>query len=199
MLELPELTPEAFEILVVRELRKAGLAVSDLRIHRHTRLPEPERGYLLELTGAVHRPPWHEGVLIACLRRDAAIGATDLASLRAHLAEARVAAGLVFCTAAFDAGALVAAAEDPLVLLRVVDGRTAFDTSGWGTPGHYPAWLPTYCAQIVERDGVGEARYRLLETGQGDAIVRQLRRERPSADAVPRRPVAPGDTATEQS
>jgi len=197
MLELPELTPEAFEILVVRELRKAGFAVSDLRIHRHTSLPEPERGYLLELTGAVHRPPWHEGVLIACLRRDAPIGPADLASLGAHLGEARVAAGLVFSTAAFDA-TLVAGAEAPLVFLRVVDGRTAFDTSGWGTPGHYPAWLPAYCAQIVEPDGLGGARYQLLDSAQGDTIVRQLRRERPSADAVSRRPVAPGDAATGQ-
>jgi hypothetical protein len=197
MLELPELTPEAFEILVVRELRKAGLAVSDLRIHRHTSLPEPERGYLLELTGAVHRPPWHEGVLIACLRREVPIGPADLASLRADLAKARVAAGFVFCTAAFDAAALVAAAEAPLALLRVVDGRTAFDTSGWGTPGHYPTWLPAYCAQIVERDAFDGARYHLLDSGQGDAIVRQLRRDRSSSDAVARGPVAPGDITTE--
>jgi hypothetical protein len=198
MLELPELTPEAFEILVVRELRKTGLAVSELRIHRRTSLPEPERGYLLELTGAVHRPPWHEGVLIVCLRRDAPIGPADLASVRAHLAEARVAAGLVFATAAFDPATLIAAAETPLVLLRVVDGRTAFDTSGWGTPGHYPAWLPAYCAQMVERDALGGARYQLLESGHSDAIVRQLRRDRPSADAVSQRPIAPGDAATER-
>jgi restriction endonuclease len=198
MLELPELTPEAFEILVVRELRKAGLAVSDLRIHRRTSWPEPERGYLLELSGAVHRPPWHASVLIACLRRDAAIGPADLTSVRAHVREARVAAGIVFCTAGFDAAALVAAAEDPLVLLRVVDGRTAFDTSGWGTPGHYPTWLPAYCAQLVERDGSGGVRYPLLESRQGDAIVQQLGRDRSSPDASSRRAVAPGDGATER-
>src|SRR5260370_16472361 len=98
MLELPELPPEALEILVVRELRKAGFAVSDLRIHRHTSLPEPERGYLLELTGAVHRPPWHEGVLIACLRRDAPIGPADVPSLRPHLGHAPLPSRLVFRT-----------------------------------------------------------------------------------------------------
>jgi hypothetical protein len=199
MLELPELTPEAFEILVVRELRKTGLAVSELRIHRRASWPEPERGYLLELTGSVHRPPWHEGVLIACLRRDAPSGPAELASVRAHLAEARVAAGLVFSTAAFDAATLVAAAEAPLVLLRVVDGRTAFDTSGWGTPGHYPAWLPAYCAQIVERDALGGARYQLLESGHSEAIVRQLRRDRPSSDAAWPRPTVPGQGAPKRS
>src|SRR5207247_10806565 len=57
MPELPELTPESFEILVVRELRKIGLDVGELRVHRRATLPEPERGYLLELKGGVARPP----------------------------------------------------------------------------------------------------------------------------------------------
>ena len=47
--------------------------------------------------------------------------------------------------------------------------------SGWGAPGHYPIWLPAYCAQAVARDVVGQPRYQLLEQGQGDVIVDQLR------------------------
>src|SRR5207244_12983905 len=69
-----------------------------------------------------------------------------------------------------------ATAQDGTVaLLRVTDGRTAFDTSGWGTPGHYPAWLPAYCAQVVGRDVSGQLCYQLLESGQGDVIVDQIR------------------------
>ena len=68
----------------------------------------------------------------------------------------------------------VKAAHGSLALLRVTDGRTAFDTSGWGAPGHYPAWLPAYCAQAVGLDLVGQPSYTLLQSGQGDALVRQL-------------------------
>src|SRR5216117_3590317 len=68
MLELPELTPEHFEILVMRELRKIGLDVSELRTHRRSMLPEPERGYLLELKGVLRRPDWQRRTLIACRR-----------------------------------------------------------------------------------------------------------------------------------
>src|SRR2546427_1894887 len=57
MPELPELTPENFEILVVRELRKVGLDVGELRVHRRATLPQPQLGYLLELKGVVSRPP----------------------------------------------------------------------------------------------------------------------------------------------
>ncbi len=174
MLELPELTPEYFEILVVRELRKAGFDVSAVRIHRRSTLPETERGYLLELAGVVSRGPWQRRALIACRRQEAPIGRAEVESLRDHVKEAGAVAGILFGTTVFESDALQAAGTRALALLRVTDGRTAFDTSGWGTPGHYPAWLPAYCAQTVGRDMLGQVRYQLLEAGQGDAIVNQL-------------------------
>jgi hypothetical protein len=189
MLELPPLTPERFEILVVRELRKVGLEVSELHIHRRATLPEPEQGYLLELAGAVSRPPWRRRVLIACRRQDAPIGRVEVESLRDHLKEAGTAAGILFATTTFHRDALQAAQDGALALLRVTDGRTAFDTSGWGTPGHYPAWLPAYCAQAVSRDPMGQPLYRLLEGGQGDAIVQRLQIE---GDRAPTPHVEPG-------
>ena len=189
MLELPPLTPERFEILVVRELRKVGLDVSELHIHRRTTLPEPEEGYLLELEGAVSRPPWRRRVLIACRRQNAPIGRVEMESLRDHVKEAGAEAGILFATTTFVRDALEAAQDAALALLRVTDGRTAFDTSGWGTPGHYPAWLPAYCAQTVSRDLMGQPHYRLLEGGEGDAIIEQLQTE---ADRVPTKHVEPG-------
>jgi len=173
MLELPKLTPEHFEILVVRELRKVGLEVSELRIHRSVTLTEPQQGYLLELRGAVSRAAWRRRVLIACRRQDASIGRLEVESLRDHLKEADVEVGILFATTTFAPDALKAAHGSP-ALLRVTDGRTAFDTSGWGAPGHYPAWLPAYCAQTVGLDLLGQPSYTLLQSGQGDALVRQL-------------------------
>ena len=183
MLELPELTPEHFEILVMRELRKIGLEVSELRIHRRSTLPEPERGYLLELKGVVRGTGWQRRTLIACRRQQRPIGSADVELLKAHLKEAEVDAGLLFGAADFDPDALTAAQDDALALLRVTDGRTAFDTSGWGTPGHYPAWLPAYCAQSVARDPLGQLRWELLERGQAGVIVERLRTTRERRDA----------------
>src|SRR2546425_11939758 len=89
--------------------------------------------------------------------------------------EADAEGGLLFGAADFDPDALMTAEDSALALLRVTDGRTAFDTSGWGTPGHYPAWLPAYCAQSVTRDPLGQPRYELLESGKGGVIVERLR------------------------
>ena len=175
MFELPELTPEYFEILVVRELRKVGLEVSALSLHRRSTQVHAEPGYLLELKGVVSRADWQRRALIGCRQQDALIGRAEIESFREHLTEAGVEAGIFFATAPFAPEALHAAHDCALALLRVTDGRTAFDTSGWGTPGHYPAWLPAYCAQFVGRDIAGQPHYRLLETGQGDLILDQLR------------------------
>src|SRR5438105_5834439 len=95
MPELPELTPQHFEILVVRELRKVGLDVAELRIHRRVTLPEPERGYLLELKGVLGAATWRPQALIACLRQQAPIGRAAGESLRDKVKEAGAEAGLL--------------------------------------------------------------------------------------------------------
>src|SRR5438552_3403263 len=89
-------------------------------------------------------------------------------------------AAVVFATADLAADALAAARGAGVAMLRVVDGRTAFDTSGWSTPGHYPAWLPAYLPQLVDRDISGQPRARLLEAGRPDMILDcfQIEKER---------------------
>src|SRR2546426_12499457 len=128
MLELPELTPESFEILAVRELRKVGLEVSPLRVHRRATLPEPERGYLLELKGVISRARWQRRILIACRRQQVPIGRAAVESLRDHLTEAGVEAGILFGTAAFEADAPNPVPARPLPLPRVSEWRAALDT-----------------------------------------------------------------------
>ena len=178
MPELLELTPQHFEILVVRELRKVGLDVAELRIHRRATLPEPERGYLLELKGALGGATGRRQTLIACLRQQAPIGRAAVESLRDHVKETGAATGVLFGAADFAPEALAAALDGALTLLRVTDGRSAFDTSGWGSPGHYPAWLPAYCAQLVTRDPLGQPRYQMLQPGQGDQILNPMKEGR---------------------
>ncbi len=177
MAEPPEVTPEYFEILVVRELRKAGLEVTEPRVHRRTELPEPERGFLLELLVWLGRNTWRKRALIACRRQVSAIGPEAIETLTPHLGEAQADVALLFATAAFTPQGLAAADERGIALLQLVDARTAFDTSGWGRGGrgHYPAWLPAYLVQLVDRDAAGQPRSRLLEAGQADIILERLR------------------------
>jgi len=172
-------TPEYFEILVVRELRKVGFDVGTVRTHRRSELPEPERGYVLELGVPLARAGINWRALVACRHQTHPVEPEVILSLKARLPQGPAEAGLVFATAGFGTDALTAAREAGVALLHVIDGRTAFDTSGWNNPGHYPAWLPAYLTQLVDLDisAAGQPRARLLEAGRADMILDCFRAE----------------------
>lgn len=177
MVDRPEVTPDYFEILVVRELRKTGLEVTEARIHRRTELAEPEQGFLMELIVLLRCNTWQKRALIACRRQVGAVGVDAIDDLARRRAEAKAEVGVVFATAEFTPSAVAAGHDRGIVLLRVVDARIVFDAGGWGAAGHYPSWLPAHLVQLVDLDSAGQVRARLLEAGQANIIVEQIRAE----------------------
>ena len=168
--ELPKVTPEYYQILVVRELRKAGFEVGEVRLHRRSELPEPQRGFVLELTAPLTRASWRKKGLIACRRQEEAVQRDVVDAFKLRLGDARAEVGILFATGGFQDEAVAAAQQAGVALLRVIDGRKAYDTGAYGPPGHYPAWLPAHTVEVVDRDPGGQIRGRLLEAG-GAALI----------------------------
>lgn len=175
MAQLPEVTPEYFQILVVRELRKAGFEVADAGIRRRSELAEPERGFVLELLVDLTVPGESRRALVVCRRQDGPVRGDTIEALRSARVDIRADCGMLFSTADFTADAVRAGQDAHIALLRVVDGRSAFDTGSRGPSGHYPAWLPAYLTQVVEQDGAGQVRYRLLAAGRPEMILERVR------------------------
>ncbi|HEV2671848.1 MAG TPA: restriction endonuclease [Gemmatimonadales bacterium] len=174
----PDITPDYFQILAVRELRKVGFDVGAARIHRRSELAEPQHGFVLELVAPLAASGWHRLTLVACRREDGAVTREVIESLAGRLGDAGADAAIVFSTADFGAEAVAAAQDRNVALLRVVDSHTAYDASGWGgTPGHYPAWLPAHTAELIVRDAAGQVRTAALEPGRVETIVDQLDRD----------------------
>lgn len=169
------MTPDYFQILVLRELRKVGFDVGSPRVHRRSELPEPERGFVLELVISLVAPGATRRALVVCRRQDGVVTRDVVESARARLPDAAADAAIVFATAAFAPDAVAAANETGVALLQVADGRTIFAASGWGDGGgtadHYPAWLPAHMAQLVDRDPAGQPRLRVLEAGKPEMIL----------------------------
>jgi hypothetical protein len=174
---LPEITPEYFEILVVRELRKAGFDATDARVQRRTELSEPDHGFLLELRVRLDRGDFRHHALIGCRRQVRVVGREAVEDLAGRLQGSRAEVALLFAAADFAPEAVAAGEERGIALLRLVDARAAFDAGGWGAPGHYPQWLPAHLVQLVDRDLAGQPRSRLLEAGQAQIILERLRVE----------------------
>jgi len=124
---------------------QGGFDVGTVRTHRRSELPEPERGFVLELVIPLRCAGATWRALIVCLHQLAAVAPDVIASATARLADASADVVLIFATAEFASETLTAARESGVALLRVVDGRSAFDMSGWSTPGHYPPGSPRTC------------------------------------------------------
>ena len=88
-----------------------------------------------------------------------------------RLGDARAEVAILFATADFHEETLAAAQQSRIALLRVIDGRKAYDGGGYGTPDHYPAWLPAHTVEVVDRDGGGQIRGRVLEAGRAAMIL----------------------------
>ena len=177
MTDLPTITPDYLQILVVRELRKAGFDIGDPRVQRRAELPEPERGFVVELVVPLLGVAGVRRALVVCRKQRGAVARDIVESAKARLPEASADAAIIFSTAGFSPDALAAAHDAGVALLQIADGRSVFDAGGWGdgTADHYPAWLPAHMAQVVDRDAAGQPRLRVLEAGRPEMILAGMR------------------------
>src|SRR6266566_2478015 len=101
MKPLPAMTRESFQILIVRELRKVGFDVGTVRTHRRSELPEPERGFVLELVIPLRCAGATWRALIVCLHQLGVVAPDVIASAKARLADASADVVIIFATAEF--------------------------------------------------------------------------------------------------
>lgn len=184
------LEPEGLEILLARDLRKAGLEIGRVRRSELDRSDDGSGDYRLALTVELLAPA--PARLVVEGRRSAApIGASGVHALAMRIAEAShdtkdaggprngsaaPVSGLLLATAGFETGALAAAstADVSIALLRAADARAAFDSSGWGPAGQYPIWLPEHLLELAERGPTGTPTYRIVDEDSADRLLSAL-------------------------
>ena len=167
------------EILLARELRKAGLALSAPHVRRRTALAEAEGRFVLLLEGALRIGAADAPLLVECHARAAPVDAAQVRALH-ELAREGAARAILASTSGFTADALAAAAPSGLALLEIVDGTDAWRSAGLGA-GRPPAWFPELVAQMVEADEAGLARRTLLQAGVAPLLLDRLRVPAPAS------------------
>jgi hypothetical protein len=170
------------EILVARELRKAGLALSGLHVRRRTPLPEAEGRWTMLLEGRLRIGDREASLLVECHDRAAPLGAERVRTFVEEARAARAERAMLVATSGFASPAVKAAGELGIVLLAIADGTTAWRSSPWGS-GRPPAWFPEFVAQLVTEEA-GLVRAEPLAPDRPDAILSRLR-ALPRVDAPP--------------
>ena len=168
------LLPHEVEIFVVRELRKAGLDPTAMKVRDRTRGSGGPGDYAVELLGSLRIADADRRLLIECRNEPAPVSAAIVEALHEKLADAKAQHAMMFSTSGFAPDAVRAARTHGMPLLAVADGKTAFARSPWGMAGDPPAWVPEYMAELVELDAMGQSRHVLLASGGARRILDQL-------------------------
>ena len=180
------------EILVAREVRKAGLELSKLAVRsRHAiatdDATDDASGYVMELRGITPVGDGTRDVLIEFRNEAELVGSPVVEALATRAVPPRVAEGpkrlqpipapppaaesapplrLLLSTSGFDDAAVRKATTLGIVLLRIADGGAAFLRSQWAMGDQPPAWVPEYMAELVDLGPSGEVRHQMLVSGK---------------------------------
>jgi hypothetical protein len=165
------LLPHEVEIFVVRELRKAGLDPTAMKVRERTRAPGGSDDYTVELACSLRIGDADRQVLIECRNERAPVSPAIVETLHAKLHDAKAHHAMMFSTTSFEPNAIRAARTLGMPLLAVADGKSAFARSPWGMAGDPPAWVPEYMAELVELDVTGQPRRTLLASGGSKRIL----------------------------
>ena len=171
--------PDEVEIVVARELRKAGVQLTGLAalVERGRRSPEPNdtSQYVMELGGP--------GLLVE-FRNEASLAGADVVRALAQRPANRPAQRdapkrllptpdappaaapgelrVLVSTTGFEPAAVVEAKTLGMPLLRVADGQAAFRRSQWAMGEQPPAWVPEYMAELADIGPDNAVRYDLI-------------------------------------
>ena len=162
------------EIFVVRELRKAGLEPSAVKVRERMEPARGSGGYAVELICALRIADSEQTVLIACRNEQAPLTPVTVEAIHGKLRVAKAKHGMIFSTSGFEPNAVRTARSLGMPVLAVADGKTAFARSPWGMAGDPPAWVPEYMAELVDVDASGKMRHELLAAGGGKRILEQF-------------------------
>jgi restriction system protein len=171
------LLPHEVEIFVMRELRKAGLVPSAMKVRGRTHTPGKSDDYVVELGCSLRVGDADRYVLIECRNERAPVSPTAIEALQAKVVQAKAQHAMMFSTTGFETDAIRAARTLGMPLLAVADGKTAFARSPWGMAGDPPAWVPEYMAELVDLDAMGQPRHALLASGGSKRILDRLATE----------------------
>ena len=188
--------PDELEILVARELRKAGLSISKLSVLERNALASRDAGaYSIDLGAVIGGGDAFRDVLIECRNEIAPTGAPAVQALDARRrarsaddgpvrlldppsatsmaessqAERRLA--IMFSTSGYEPEAVREAASSGIVLFAITDGPAAFRRSQWAVGAQPPAWVPEYMAELVDLAPDGAVRYQMLVSGTSKLIT----------------------------
>lgn len=167
------ITADAIEILIARELRKAGIEPVGMHRRRPALIATPDE-YAFDLLGRLQAYDHRWSALIECRNTSTRVNSKDIVILRERASSIPAASALLCTTTDIDLDAARTARDLAVPLLRIADAQRVLTETGMIQPGQLPAWVPEFTIELVTCDAAG-MHARLLEEDQPELLLRELR------------------------
>jgi hypothetical protein len=169
------ITADALEILLTRELRKAGIEPQGLQRHWLERLGAQQQSFAFQLRGRLEVYGRRWSVLAECRNTDNPIATADIELLRQRRHEQEISSALLCCTNEVTTSALATARALHIPVLRVADAQLAYVTTGMIQPGQLPAWVPEYALEVLSLNAADVVQAALLQADEPELLLQHMR------------------------
>lgn len=157
----PDITPERYELEVVRELKSLGGELAEFSIQHRERISALDGDYQFD---AVARfKAFGEAkfvVLFECKLNKRPVEREEVLALHAKLQSVGAHKAIMFSTAGFQAGAIEYAEAHGIALVHFTDGTSAWGAKSRGARPPRPSWAPEFAAWVIRSTPTGEAHSR---------------------------------------
>ncbi|MDI6891903.1 MAG: restriction endonuclease [Actinomycetota bacterium] len=143
------LTPSEFEALVEELLRISGVGLSDFKVKRLETIQGLNGEYNIDITARFKALGANFLVLIECKHHKNPIKRELVQVLNDKVCSTAAQKGMMFTTSSYQRGALKYAKVNGIALVRIIDGKTTYETKGYGVPIQVPDWVPEFVSQVI--------------------------------------------------
>ena len=157
------MTAEEFELAVKGILEKSAHGLSAFHAEHREKLKGLDGSYEIDITARFEALGANFLVLVECKHHKNPIKRELVQVLHDRMRSTGAQKGMLFSTSGFQEGALEYAKLHGIALVRMVEGKTIFETKSFGPPVEPPPWvpLPPFVGWWITMDKPGVTRQRL--------------------------------------
>jgi restriction system protein len=167
-----ELTPEQFEREVRKILQKSNANLKAFEVNHREKIPGAEGIYEIDVTARFEALGAEYLTLIECKHQKNPIKREVVQILHDKIRTTGAHKGMIFATTTFQRGAIEYASAHGIALVRMVEGKTSYETKAFGIAAEPPPWanIPPYVGYFYSLTDEGDKRYTLVSVKYSDAL-----------------------------
>jgi restriction system protein len=167
-----ELTPKQFEHEIRAIIEKSKASLKSFEAKHLEKLRSPEGVYEIDVTARFEALGAEYLTLIECKHQRNPVKREAVQVLYDKVRATGAHKGMLFATTTFQRGAIEYAKAHGIALIRMIEGKTSYETRAYGISPEPPPWvnIPPYVGYFVSLSNEGNIQHTLVSVRYTDAL-----------------------------